>query len=258
MILERKSNQLFLRYRDIDPESPSQLLVVDDFVVDQQQDAVVVNRSKTDPSSALPSDGVALYSVQSTEEELLDCVYAERDVALVVSNLSIASADFIYAISGNFDLRNRFRRKSNNDFEISGRNISVAVSKLNYAESFVLNDFVWSIELGSSRNGLETDVYAIEASAEFLSADSNDIFEMVTFIPFRGEVNSSRPDVGRWRALGRNDESAAGDILSPTALQFNASLEGDADGDGREDFGTFFSASWAQFLSRDFIRPNIP
>jgi hypothetical protein len=250
VIFDRQGAQLFVRYRSSRSGQGGVQVDQSVYILDEGEDAIVVNRSLSDSDSVLPADGAQIFLVKDFVQEQLDCRYYKRTLELVLSSLRVTGQEVETILNTTLTAEHYFRSSTNQDFDASSSFASVSVKKNSYEVPLELRDLQYRQEY----DGSPQSTLSVAVSGE-MNVAGGGIVEYLTLLPMRSGSVGAVPVSGQLRVNGIEFDQATMNIDSASLIRFSVAAEGDTTGDSRPDPEPPFASSWTDFLNRDFVRP---
>lgn len=251
---DKQGDRLFVRYFNAGSDAAGSQVTKSVYELSLDQNAIVVNRSATDASSTLQSDGAALYKVENGEQEKIDCLFYERRAELKVENLTLDTGSVLHRLSGTFEIIEQLTQEGQSNYRLIGDDISVELRFGNVQELYTLDGLEWRQETDLLTN----NTYAITYDSELINRIDGSIAESrsQSGTPLRGRVGDATVNDGVLAVRGKDQDSTAMNVNNSSSITFAIDAKGDQDGDGRRDpTADNFDVSWANFLGRQFVRP---
>lgn len=248
------ANSLQILYRDM--LNATDQIDVATYSIGLDQQAIVLNRSQTQPSSSREEDGARLYLVldpKSDAKEAVDCDEARIKGSLVVENLIVSGNEVESTLNSSLSFDYWYRESGNEDFVFESDIASIKILKNSYQENVALEGLEWSWEMDAQT----TNAYALSLSSEMTGDAVGGVAEIAVLVPLRGGMAESTPGSGQLRVLGVGLERSTMNIDNTTQIRFSVAPEGDISGNLQPNTAPLFSSSWVDFLERDFLRPEL-
>lgn len=251
---DKQGDRIFVRYFNSSGGASGSQVTKAEYELSSEQDAVVINRSATDPSSTLASDGAALYKLKDGEHEQINCLYYKRRVELELESFVLVNDSVEHSLGGTLEIIEELTEPGRINYRLLGDDVSVKLRYGNAEEQYYLNELEWRQET----EFLTNNTYAISFDAELVNRIDGNISESRSFSgsPLRGVLGAPNASDGILSVFGVNLENAAFNINSASSITFAIEAEGDRNGNGSSDpTADNFDSSWSDFLGRVFVRP---